>query len=114
MKRASSVPSRSAGDDAKLSAVATINHESSKKRNETFDGIVRISGAGLTPSTTDESVRCTTSPQSHQSTSSKEMSQQHKSNTMATTTQNINAEQLLPHLPNITPVRGHTNYQGWL
>lgn len=72
---------------------------------ESFDtGTVRHSTSGLTSSTTDESVKGLTSS-STPSTSTINPNQ---------TTSEINAGQLLPHLPNITPVRGHTNYQGWL
>lgn len=55
---------------------------------------------GLTPSTTDESVKFSTAlldPLLRQTHSLTESSSHD-----------------IPQLPNVTPVRGHINYQGWL
>lgn len=85
LKRASSVPTR-VEDGEGTSEQQTKSPESSQHE-------------GLTPSTTDESVKCSTTlldpllRQTHSLTESSEP---------------------IPHLPNITPVRGHINYQGWL
>lgn len=89
LKRASSVPSR-VEDEKKLSA----SGEQAKSQSESSQH------EGLTPSTTDESVKFSTAlldpllRQTHSLTES--------------TSHDI------PQLPNVTPVRGHINYQGWL
>ena len=122
LKRASSVPSRGANEpDIELN---TNSCDATNNQSDTFDVSTTrtIFGApesttttkGLTPSTTDESVKCLSSQQ-QSSTSSSNIDHHPPTSTQQTNgTQNINAGQLLPHLPNITPLRGNTNYQGWL
>lgn len=97
LKRASSVPSRSDcdenlpasdGQQPKPVPCSTIYQETNER-------------AGITPSTTDESVKTSTTPPDPLLRQS------------AMASDNA-ARDLLPHLPNITPVRGHINFQGWL
>lgn len=86
LKRASSVPTHVEDEQGTSKQQPTKSPESSQHE-------------GLTPSTTDESVKCSTTlldPLLRQTHSLNESSEP------------------IPHLPNITPVRGHLNYQGWL
>lgn len=147
LKRASSVPSRTDEPIASVPSVCTINEMDTSTNGPlpscgvdgggvgaSGDGsggtMVRRSTSGITPSSTDESVKCstttsTTTPPSSSggggttiivaaSTSSGSSSMAGGPPPMASTTSEISASSLLPHLPNITPVRGHQNYQGWL
>lgn len=113
LKRASSVPSRS--DEPEPSpSVSTIVPGQSSSINEggyegTSAGIVRRK-SGMTPSSTDESIKCSTTP----TTVGAIVTASTSTTNPTSTTSEINAGSLLPNLPNITPVRGHTNYQGWL
>lgn len=87
LKRASSVPTRVEDDDSH-GAIGQQKKSPESSQHE-----------GLTPSTTDESVKCSTAlldPLLRQTHSLNETNEP------------------IPHLPNITPVRGHINYQGWL
>lgn len=113
LKRASSVPSRSDEHEPSPS-VSTIVPGQSSSVNEggyegTSAGIVRRK-SGISPSSTDESVKCSTTP----SPVGAIVIASTSTTNPTSTTSEINAGSLLPHLPNITPVRGHTNYQGWL
>lgn len=88
MKRASSVPSRVDGDKKQTDGEQAKSPESSQHE-------------GLTPSTTDESVKFSAAlldPLLRQTHSLTESS----------------SHEPIPQLPNVTPVRGHINYQGWL
>lgn len=84
MKRASSVPSR-VEDDKKISGEHVKSPESSQHE-------------GLTPSTTDESVKFSAAIL----------------DPLLRQTHSLSESTSIPHLPNVTPVRGHINYQGWL
>lgn len=88
LKRASSVPSRVEDEKKHGDGEHSKSPESSQHE-------------GLTPSTTDESVKFSAAlldPLLRQTHSLTESS----------------SHEPIPHLPNITPVRGHINYQGWL
>lgn len=92
LKRASSVPTRTECEE---------NQGDVEPHGETKSPESTTPHAGITPSTTDESVRGTTTlldPLLRQSNSLSDS----------------NSRDPIPHLPNITPVRGHVNYQGWL
>lgn len=89
LKRASSVPTRVECDDNERTAEQQTKSPESSQHE------------GITPSTTDESVRCSTTlldPLLRQTHSLSE---------------SVSREPI-PQLPNVTPVRGHINYQGWL
>lgn len=87
LKRASSVPSHVEDEENLADGEQTKSPESSQHE-------------GLTPSTTDESVKFSTAlldpvlRQTHSLTESSSYD--------------------VPQLPNVTPVRGHIDYQGWL
>ncbi|XP_037048005.1 transient receptor potential-gamma protein isoform X3 [Bradysia coprophila] len=95
LQRASSVPSRVALDPkaANNASSCTTNQQDQPSQQESIDTTTIQSG--LSQSTTDESVKATTS------------------NDPIVLRQTVTTPEVLPHLPNITPVRGH-NYQGWL
>lgn len=96
LKRASSVPTR-------------VECEQSEDQQDSLDTTnyqpAESSGTRttVTPSTTDENVRCISQPQLDPILS------------VAYSSSDPASRELLPHLPNITPVRGHSHYQGgWL
>lgn len=108
LKRASSVPSRTDDNDTQLINVTQSTNGPTEGSGSGITGRTMIrSASGLTPSTTDESVKCSTSTSPPSSSGGVPTSSNQQ-------TSEINSGQLLPHLPNITPVRGHTSYQGWL
>lgn len=98
LKRASSVPSRVALDpkDANNASLCTTKQDQPIQQESIDTTTIQ---SGLSQSTTDESVKATTSNET--------------TLRQSITTPEMNINELLPHLPNITPVRGHT-YQGWL
>lgn len=96
LKRASSVPSRVALDAA--GKVAADHHHHHNQQS-----------SGISPSTTDESVKCQM-PSTEQLLTRQSMGQ----STTSRPTSGTGPSELLPNLPNITPVRGHPSYQGWL
>lgn len=101
LKRASSVPSRTECDE-KLPPADGQQTKPIVPCTTIYQETNERTGGGITPSTTDESVKTTTT------TPSDPLLRQ---STMASDNA---TRDLLPHLPNITPVRGHINYQGWL
>lgn len=89
LKRASSVPSR-------------VEDENTAKSEEAAKSPSSSQPEGLTPSTTDESVKGSSAlldPLLRPPRSTSDSSQSHD---------------ILPQIPNVTPVRGHINFQGWL
>lgn len=88
MKRASSVPSR-------------VEDENQGKCDQPIKSPSSSQHEGLTPSTTDESVKCSTTPLDPL------LRQTHSLNESS-------SREPIPQIPNVTPVRGHINYQGWL
>lgn len=99
LKRASSVPSPRVALDPKAAMNASLCTTKQDQPNQQESIDTTTIQSGLSQSTTNESVKATTSNEI--------MLRQ------SITTPDINPNELLPHLPNITPVRGHT-YQGWL
>lgn len=100
LKRASSVPSRVALDpkDAINASLCTTKQDQPSQQESIDTPTIQ---SGLSQSTTDESVKATTSNETTLVIR------------QSITTPEMQTSELLPHLPNITPVRGHT-YQGWL
>lgn len=104
LKRAASVPSRVALDAA--GKLAAIDQTTQSQPSSVDRALPAQPTAGLSTSTTDESVKCSTSTPSTEPLLLRQ----------STTTPDIQrsgVDPLLPHLPNITPVRAPT-YQGWL
>lgn len=106
LKRAASVPSRVALDAA--GKLADINQATQSQPLSVDITLSAPQTGGLSTSTTDENIKCSTS-----APSTEPPLLLRQSNTTPDIQRSGGGGQLLPHLPNITPVRAPT-YQGWL